>query len=1763
MPGLAGGGLPDAEQIITADASGYLRALDEIIKKNQDWISKTREMQGEADKWQRTLDQFMRNMPQIAVKVDTDDGFDRRAREMQAITDRLADTALKANEKMAQAWDSHADSVHEVAQSYEHAGDSLGDFRQHVQDGGSQVRNLSRDMAELGRNAERTAAAIERVTSSGWTPEALAAAARANAERSAGASMPARYYGGPGGGVGDFFQNLEGFSDTLLKKILQKAQETGAPLGGRTRDWMSQQGHQSIQDALDALEARKADPALGRTVADAVKASMDAAAKASADAVSAAQDRVSERLASTVPWQAGVQGKLAPGDNPLLQKAIDTVVATRDASIRALQDQLDVSYRVARNVASQMQDLGVISPPKGRGLGRDVLAQTQGDAGNLLGTAWPDLNDPAVRAGYLRFLGSGATRAQGSMGGGVLGVPRSGPGAMAGGDGSMWPAFAGGVFGGGGGGGGDGGGGGGFFGGLASGGAFDMGRAASESLRVGNFIKQWYGVAHWVMMLSNELLATVGPATVAAGMAGLVGMQGMEQLVPRSKAIFATAESLGPSLGITAGQAFGLKNAPLQTAQDLATGASFGLTGAVVNSLRAGAGNAFVQLGSNTVAMFSRFAATMTQEFQNGLGKQLGNIVSGGTGYLQQLGDVLGNIGHVFLNVAPNLPGVGGDILSTLQGATSGLAAFTGWAGPLLGPGLAFEAGARYGPTLVGGAARGLSKASFGLLGTVARKATKADIGVAYTPEGVLVAKEGETVAGRGLAGAMGALGAADIGALAASAYVLTKGATYQTNAQQTAAATMQAIGQMGFAQGVPAILAAMQAAGKVPAGTAGAMGPLQENLQGLGMIGGGIRHLAPRELWQGLQEATGGGLGLLGGLVGIKAGGTPSNYSVAQQQLQTLAGTMVNALGAGERVANVWKGLTGQTIGMSKAFDVATMAQLQLGNAFEKNGHLTGQAKQMIANLQAGYQAMNFSGGQFGGAVGAQTAMAGLQHTQLAAVNQAYDQLTQMVQGGAAGASTFFGMLGGTPVTRTRGGIRFPAVSKGDAQFAQALGSFTTAGGAAAWNALTNQQTGLFPAMENQMNWLRTAQVMGALSPGQTTSMAGFEIAQAMSKVGNNPAALAMLSTYAQQFGGPGFAVGASGKDMRKGLADWIKQSGIDSRSFNKLMTQGTEGMANIGVDAQHFVQQIGSGIVGGLAQSLTVHGGDLQNKFFDSILHAGGTNVDMSALRNYATFMAHSGIPLKGQLAMGQDVGKMAGASQSVLNSIQAMIKGENIKVKVQADTSAAQAAIAHLTHVSQQPHVTVKAEVAAAQAAINAIKGKDVPVSVRAAGIAAVQAAIDSIHGKNVTVVITTINRIITQAVGAGLINTTGGFSLAGTGSQGMRIMPGHASGYRVPGYGGGDRHLALLEGGEAVVPKHLTAAVAPFLSMHNVPGFAAGGFVGQASYGPGAYWGMNSKMALWNPALLAQLLAAMQAAQGGAGGFPRMPVTHPMGLFGAFGGGTVIHSQAPHGTARSAGSQFAVEVLSGMKDGIKKAEAHKLAAELIAKLEKEVQYATGVANAAAYGQGFDPTGRGSGIFGGMTFTNSAGLTAAQLHSSPTGNIKDYNAYVAAFAAGDPGQAPKSAQDQMKSYLGTLKSFGGDVAKLRKEHLNKDVMAQIIAAGPEQGDQIAKSILGGKGGAGAVNKLWKDIQKASKGLGAQAAMAQYGGQLSQDLKHGQVSIGGVTINVSVGGGKGGTLELTREQIAQIVAQVQAALLKQAKKNNKTGIKAHGKGA
>jgi phage-related protein len=90
---------------------------------------------------------------------------------------------------------------------------------------------------------------------------------------------------------------------------------------------------------------------------------------------------------------------------------------------------------------------------------------------------------------------------------------------------------------------------------------------------------------------------------------------------------------------------------------------------------------------------------------------------------------------------------------------------------------------------------------------------------------------------------------------------------------------------------------------------------------------------------------------------------------------------------------------------------------------------------------------------------------------------------------------------------------------------------------------------------------------------------------------------------------------------------------------------------------------------------------------------------------------------------------------------------------------------------------------------------------------------------------------------------------------------------STGGRLAGFGGGDRNLALLEDGEAVVDKQRTQKYAPLLGAMGVPGFAAGGIVGDA----GAVAKMTLAAATGNEVAFSNALSSiMPGGNGGAGG-----------------------------------------------------------------------------------------------------------------------------------------------------------------------------------------------------------------------------------------------------------------------------------------------------
>jgi len=109
----------------------------------------------------------------------------------------------------------------------------------------------------------------------------------------------------------------------------------------------------------------------------------------------------------------------------------------------------------------------------------------------------------------------------------------------------------------------------------------------------------------------------------------------------------------------------------------------------------------------------------------------------------------------------------------------------------------------------------------------------------------------------------------------------------------------------------------------------------------------------------------------------------------------------------------------------------------------------------------------------------------------------------------------------------------------------------------------------------------------------------------------------------------------------------------------------------------------------------------------------------------------------------------------------------------------------------------------------------------------GVQGLQASIDRMHGKTVNVGVHASGSggmTFTQKVAASI--SSGGFSLRGL-----------AGGGRLPGFGGGDQHLTLLESGEAVVDKQRTRRFAPVLKAMGVPGMASGGIAGTVPWAAG--------------------------------------------------------------------------------------------------------------------------------------------------------------------------------------------------------------------------------------------------------------------------------------------------------------------------------------
>jgi hypothetical protein len=1522
-----------------------------------------------------------------------------------------------------------------------------------------------------------------------------------------------------------------------------------------------------------------------------------------------------------------------------------------------------------------------------------------------------------------------------------------------------------------------------FGGGGGGGSGFGLGTSGVQSAAMLSWLGTWYPRFHYAMMATNEILATVGPAAIAAGNAMAVGAQGGQTLWNRLVAVNDVSQSLGAgALNETSGQFLGLGDA-LQKAQNSADTGVWELMGAGINSVKAASDNAagglsnFWSMGQNTIDMLDRFSAGMTLDFKGGAGKALAGVVSGGVGDLQQFGQVFGNLGKTFMNVAPNLPGVGSDILSTLDAFTKGLSLTTGWLGEagLLGPALAAEAGGRYGPALVGSVGRGIGAlgglagnalegigsglsafglAGAGVLGTAAGDATagtgiRGFFGAVAHPATAAEAAslgiaEGDMVAGTGAAGFLGSLSAPEIALAAAGAYITGRAIMQPTPAQAATGSLQTQINQAPFLQGGSELVNAMNqtavAAQAAPGANWNWDATTIQNLKGL--VSGGARGTD------------------LGSLMNFA-----TQYS--------------NFLGAGAQVQQDLGGQLGG-VSLSGAYGLLDQAGVQMSTAFGKNGTLTPVALQQVLNAATGYQMMHANTGQFGVNVGAVTAAQGLGGT-LASVNTSQDLL---LQNATEGTTAITGLYQSLQAAQTLGaGMSVPpakpqtATAKAAAEhtaeeakvsskkdqenFAKALTSFTTPQGASAWAALSSTSTttpGLIQQAGTMMDWLRTAATSYGWGgqPGITATQmegAGGYLAKQLLPYGKqSPAALAEISTIAQQAGlgsqaayNPTLTQAQNYKNISKAI-DKVASS---QKEYNATVTDGTKATSDLSAQAQGFSSAVGSSLstalsgadpsvtrsaaayglfagslkrgsgtfdkaaLTGLAQNMRDTGQNLasiQAVVSQTMTRYGATSASIKAAtgdvgdiisgRSLASLTPHDTTstsplgPKEGKLAtlvpskLTEDAAAALGtrpifpgptaAGTAQTQAAIADVSPKTIRLSVQADTSGINKVKSDIAGISGKDiKLAVSADTSGATRAKNAVQSvadKTVRLLIQAntAGAIAAQAALNAVQNKTVTVNL----RYVTSGPGGAMPGASG-------------PVAGHVlaeqTGGKIPGYGGGDIIPAMLEPGEAVVPKHLVGMVAPLLAGR-VPGFAAGGVAPGVGAMMQAVTGANSAAqiagALGSAPVetAASLITSQMAYISGTYGTPGNAMAHKL-QFGWFDAGGMLMpglTMAYNGTGSpevitpmtagggptggagasqpnpplsaallqleaqleaaieksGIGKKIAVSLVSGISSGLADADGTKgiasLASSLVTRIKNEVSYAKTTSANVVSGLGFaqlDPSNGGiadqmqSYLTSIQQFTTAiselskGGLNQTllkQLASAGPAALPEAQAILGQgsasaasasavsglnFAQIDPTQGPVA--QQMGTYTSSLKQFTKDVGALGKDHLNKSLLNQLIQAGPSS-DPLAQSLLGagstggnqvaavnaayaslqkaanqfgtkanqaqggGKGEIAAINKLYGAITKAANVFGAKAAGAAYGGVLAPNLKSGTFTTNNVTVSVNMGSGSGsGNLALSNAQMKQLIAEIEAKILQQSKRNRKSGLTQKGYGS
>lgn len=1246
----------------------------------------------------------------------------------------------------------------------------------------------------------------------------------------------------------------------------------------------------------------------------------------------------------------------------------------------------------------------------------------------------------------------------------------------------------------------------------AAAGLNEVGKAASTA---GRFLwltgNQW----HWLIAGSAEFLAVAVPAMVAFGAAAADAAQGAQMVDEHMEALWTATEATGNMFHISAGQALGFTKS-LQNAQDAANvqvyqalGGALDAVGGKFSSFAAGADQSLTKVksgfgslaatGNKVLNVMDTFVAHMQYDLVTGMGGEVNGLLSHMVPDLTQLGAVFGNLGHIVLNVAADMPGLAEVLLRVADGITT----IVKWA-TQLGPaahylimfGMAAEEAGRWGQVLVNILGKvGLATkvvedtSSLGFFGKIGAGIQN----LAATIGGILPKALGAAVSGVGML--IGQFHNLDPAIETAATKTMGLGSEITALANDPVSMAWIGVfvaGLVGvgvemdkvrnsaqqFIDSINKTLASttnMQALTVLANGMAGASAKISQQEQVLGKYPPTMQRFAAANA-QGNQSLD----KLIGPLAGVQQGASNVNDKINMFIGRAVAAIPIigglgkayeNMTGANQAANQIdqltaaqkkWEQQATNVVqgaaAISKAYGTDFVGSLELAQqaGVQLTQGITGMSQAAvinrikIADLVAGYQAMGQDNSAISGDMDDLAIQSGLAASKVQNLTQAMQQYDQNLTGGTSGLASFVTSMQnvGVVVGKTTNNlgeassIALPKVSA----FAKSL---TSMGGQGA-QAWTNFNQVVGSTAPQLIGWFQTAGAEGMLS-GTKMHQGILDMLSALVPLANDS------KTAQAEVMGLGRSAGLQISSWSN-LKDQIKGAHASIGGLQAIVGGATEGMSNLGKVAQNLGDVMNTDIVDAMDKAKLAASG-LQ----------GAANAAANALQNPGTSAQVSAGKLH---TFYEKVLEITGSKTAAQNATKAFADGYGqagqaaYKAAQQIGQAAPKIPKAMTDAMNKGGPEAKAAGTKLASMANQGVSDEDLPGKMKTHGTQAAKGMHDGLTSQLTSIghwglsVYDKINNSLNTL-------TSKLFKIGKDAVEGL--VNGLAS--DASGIIGAAAHLASLI--PSTVSKLLHSASPSKVMMEQGEQAAQGLAIGITNGLPGVIEathklanvipgglaiGTNGIPLAWEAQKVGKDTIS-QLVKGLTGGIPQIKAAINDIL-------NTLHKAIAAGMAK--GDMSAAMARSDLMLSVTIEQDNKKLQALATqrnKIAKEIQAANAYAASVT-----------------SSMESEAGLGNLTQPTSASGATEPYTV--------------ASVQAQLTSQLKQMQAFDHNIDVLRKEGLSKQMIAQIVAMGYQQGGSLAQALAHGSASQiKDLNDTEKAIIAASKKIGKDSAESMYG--------------------------------------------------------------------